>query len=357
MSIRVEPNELVQWLREHSPAYVVLRDADRVGQLHKLDDLDLLVEDAAALQLMARFSKSRGRLKVDVYGLEGRHKSDYHGFSHLPEALSARLIERRVRSEDLYVPHPADELHALLYHLCYHKAVQSGVHCNDATLSADNDYTRRVRSLLNVLSLELDLTLTAFDTALRAQGYAVTEERLIAYLQHDFRHGRKSHFHAVLQNRHPGELNLFVIRGVALKFGQHQALLERLSEHFEIVRQKNIPWLTRWRTRKAMRGGKWKRGGHPQIAVVVFDHHPQPSTDKEREVHPFVLNRNQFIKIEWREWFTANTNARNKDNPIHSTDNEAEALGHLPLFFDPAEQASILQDARRLRAQVDACAR
>ena len=72
-------------------------------------------------------------------------------------------------------------------------------------------------------------------------------------------------------------------------------------------------------------------------------------SEADRAIHPFVFNRSQFVKQDWRVWFIANTNARPKDNPIHSTDNEAEAIGHLPLFFTPQEQRELfsLVDERR----------
>ena len=100
-----------------------------------------------------------------------------------------------------------------------------------------------------------------------------------------------------------------------------------------------------------MRGGKWRRGGRPRMAVVVFDSVPTPSTEEERALHPFVFNRNQFVKVQWREWFSRNTPARDKDNPIHSTDNEAEALSHLWLFFTAPERAAIIDSLHSLRTQ------
>ena len=98
-----------------------------------------------------------------------------------------------------------------------------------------------------------------------------------------------------------------------------------------------------------MRGGKWRRGGYPCIAVVVFDPAPVLATEKDKKVHPFVLNTRQFVKPKWREWFTKTTGSKPSANPVHSTDNEAEAIGHLPLFFSPSEQEEIFQKLRILR--------
>jgi hypothetical protein len=107
----------------------------------------------------------------------------------------------------------------------------------------------------------------------------------------------------------------------------------------------------RFATRPRLRGGKWRRGGKPRIAVVVFDPFPQPPSDAERSLQPFVFNRNQFIKTEWRAWFSRSTRARAEDNPIHSTDNEAEAIGHLPLFFDKREEQEVYAEVARLRSE------
>lgn len=89
--------------------------------------------------------------------------------------------------------------------------------------------------------------------------------------------------------------------------------------------------------------------GLPRIAVVVFDPHPEPSSAEDRAVHPHVLNRNQFAKQGWRSWFTSTFSVRESANPIHSTDNEAEAIGHLHLFYGPEEEHALLEHVDRVR--------
>ena len=318
----------------------------------RVKDVDLLIDDQAIPGLKAAFRGRSSGIKIDCYGIRGLHGSDYHGFPHLPERLGRQMLARRRQIAGVWVPQPLDELNALLYHLVYHKSLQSGVHVCDPARSTPTPDTERLAILQKECGVAVTCTLEGFHRHLESRDLSVSEARLIAYIEHDFRHGRKSLFHARLQDRHPGELNLFVIRGVAIRHGKSEALIERLRERYRIVSFKAIDWWTRLTRAGRMRGGKWRRGGRPHIAVVVFDSAPVPTTADERKVHPFVFNRNQFVKIEWRDWFCRETTARAKENPIHSTDNEAEALGHLPLFFSVEEREQIGRSLPVLRAEV-----
>ena len=317
-----------------------------------MKDVDLLIDDQALPGLKTAFRNRRSGAKIDCYGIRGLHGSDYHGFPHLPERLGRQILDRRRQVADIWVPHPLDELDALLYHLAYHKNLQSGVHVSDPARSILTPDTERLAVLRKECGVTVTCTLEEFQRHLESRDLSVSDARLIAYIEHDFRHGRKSLFHARLQDRHPGELNLFVIREVAVRFGMIEAFIERLRERYQIVSIKSIDWWTRLTRARHMRGGKWRRGGRPYIAVIVFDMAPVPTTADEREVHPFVFNRNQFTKVEWRDWFCRATSARPKDNPIHSTDNEAEALGHLPLFFSAEEREKIKRSLSALRSEV-----
>ena len=353
MSLFAPADELFNWLERNRVCYVVLRDGHRLKHAsNAVKDLDLLIDDDAITRLKMSFSKKRHGLKVDCYGVRGLHGSDYHGYPHLPESLGERILANRRRVDNLWLPQPLDELNALLYHVVYHKNLQSGFDAYDLAHSTTGPYTERLSALQRECGVTLTATHECFHAHLESQGLAVCDERLVAYLQHDFSQRRKSFFHAWLQNRHRGELNLFVIRGVAVRQDKSAALLDFLADKFQLVASKQIRWWARVINAKHMRGGKWRRGGKPHIAVVVFDPDPVPSTREERKVHPFVFNRNQFVKLQWREWFCANTSACAKDNPIHSTDNEAEALGHLPLFFTLHERLHIMEKLGALRSEV-----
>jgi hypothetical protein len=305
--------ELYGWLNGQGHSYVVL-------SLLAGGPIDLLVDDALIAGLNGFLSAKRGRggPRVRVYGVEGADGSDYLGFALLPEALARRMLRRRIRGpEGCYAPSPED--HAAM------------------------------RKAMDAAGLATPLTQRALHNHLVAGGFGVTPERLRAYIANDLRDGRKVFFHARLLNQLPGEMNLFVIRETAVKYAMHEWLVERLREIYEVITIKPVPWLTRMRVRGRMRRGNWRHGGKPRFAVVVFDHQPRPTSEDQRHLHAFVFNAKQLIKQEWREWFVNNTAAPKTADPIHSTDNEAEAGALLELFFTADEQAAIISRLRDLR--------
>lgn len=350
MTTRIADVEsLKDWLHKQPERYVVLREKHANGML---SEINLLADVDLANRLEVQFPRKRVGVKVDVYGTK---RADYLGFPHLPEDLAeACLSERALETDDVpgvaspgwYRAAPLHELKALLFHLCYHKPEKSGF--VQDTIAPFNEpvrasvYGERVRQLTESTGTAAFTNLPEVHHWLAEQRLALDAQQLQAYVRYQFSRGIKSYFHAWLMNQQRGEMNLYVIRSVAVKFKQVETLLERLSLQYQIIKTKSVPWSQRLLKMRHMRGGKWKRGGKPQLAVVVFDPKPVVTTESERQVHPFVFNARQFIKREWREWFTAETGARPQDNPIHSTDNEAEAIGHLPLFFDATEQQHIL---------------
>jgi hypothetical protein len=345
VSIRVHSHQqLFAWLKRESVPHAVLRYFDEND-----DDIDLLVEDEAIPFLITQLGVRRG-LKVDLYGVAGVH-GDYHGHPHLPKSLGHRILSNPRHRNGLQVPQLQDEYLALLYHLAYHKPSQSGIAFEKPEKTIASKYTAMLHALENECQIpNPPTTLTEIHKELLAADLGITYDRLRRYLQHDFSLHHKTMFHARLMETYPGELNLYVIREVAIRHEMAGALLEALEENFTILTVKNIPWWTRLTTSRHIRGGKWRRGGRPHIAVVVFDSDPTPTNSEEQTAHPFVFNARQFLKQHWRERFHQLSGARSKDNPIHSTDNEAEAIGHLPLFFSDEEIDDIVTQVTALRA-------
>jgi hypothetical protein len=337
--------ELYGWLNGQGHSYVVL-------SLLAGGPIDLLVDDALIAGLNGFLSAKRGRggPRVRVYGVEGADGSDYLGFALLPEALARRMLRRRIRGpEGCYAPSPEDHADALAYRLIYQQSEQSGIHWRDPAENQDGPGVAAMRKAMDAAGLATPLTQRALHNHLVAGGFGVTPERLRAYIANDLRDGRKVFFHARLLNQLPGEMNLFVIRETAVKYAMHEWLVERLREIYEVITIKPVPWLTRMRVRGRMRRGNWRHGGKPRFAVVVFDHQPRPTSEDQRHLHAFVFNAKQLIKQEWREWFVNNTAAPKTADPIHSTDNEAEAGALLELFFTADEQAAIISRLRDLR--------
>ena len=343
MGLRIDaPRRLFGWLRDNDVAYVALRGM----HIGFEDDLDILVDDRRIPELVEFLNRRRRRdgFKVDIYGAHGQHGTAYHGHPHLPAELGQRMLSRRyVHAGGAFVAEPLEAALAQCYHLAYHKAEQSGLHWRDERAATDNPRLHDLRGALAEAELAPELSLRGLHNLLVDNGCGVTAQRLTRYVQHDVGHARKVYFHARLLDQRPGEMNLFVIREVARRQGRERALLECLGRHYELIAVSEVSWWTRFRRVRKMRGGKWRRGGKPRLAVVVFDRAPIPTSPEQHHVHPFVFNARQFIKQELRESFVSECPVSPKANPIHSTDNEAEALGHLPLFFSANRQRQILE--------------
>ncbi len=336
--------ELFAWLESSGWKYVVLRNAPAFVSGYPApgskDDVDILVEDAALAPIKAKYGKVRRRqgVKCDVYDVSGTGEGSYCGEAYYPRALAELMLSARERFADrFFVAAPKGYLYGLIYHIAYQKAERSKIDIEDLEKSGDSKYVPELRDLMSRSGIQLPLTLSAFDDALHRAGLQPSYRQLSAILVNDFSRDVKSPFLARVADRPAGEMNLFVIREIALKKGLVEAMADRIRGQYEVIAETDIPWLVRWRTRKGMRGGKWRRGGFPVRAMVVFDPSPIPTTGDERKVHPFVFNGRQFMKRGLRDWFAQTTGLDPWHNPLHSTDNEAEAMGHLPLFFSPAE--------------------
>jgi hypothetical protein len=349
------------WMKEAGFRYVVLRGFRDLGDFYPARgakrDVDFLVEDAALPAIAGRYGKHRRAqgVKCDFYNVTGEGPGVYLGGSYFPPALAAYVLsDRRLWKDKFYVPGARAHLLSLLYHITYQKSERSSIDISDAAKSRESKYCAELDALCQELGLELVYTLNSFHAYLARAGHSLPQERMAAYLQNDFAHGHKSLLLANVRHELPGELNLFVIRRVAVSKGVHTELIEALRKQYDILAVKEISWLTHITKGRHMRGGKWRRGGRPCIAVAVFDRDPIASTAEDRKIHPFVFNARQFMKRELRDWFTKKTGAKPTANPIHSTDNEAEAIGHLPLFFTAQEQEEILAKVRDLHDTIAA---
>ncbi|MBI3420406.1 MAG: hypothetical protein HY053_09760, partial [Proteobacteria bacterium] len=282
--------EFFTWLDQAGHRYAVLRGFNELENGYPLpgskQDVDLLVDAAALAPLQARYSqyKKRQGVKCDIHDVSGKGQGAYLGFSYFPPALAEQVLaERRMWRNRFYVPGARVHLLSLIYHIAYQKSERSGMDHADPEKSRGSKYVAELERLKKELGADLPLTLSGFHAYLKKVGYGLAQERLIRYLQNDFershKHQHKSFFLASVCHELPGEMNLFVIRAIAMKKGVQEHLLQELRKHYTVLAVKPIPWLTRLSKRGHMRGGKWKRGGHPHLAVVVFDPAPLAPTE------------------------------------------------------------------------------
>lgn len=348
--------EFFSWIESASLKYVVLRGFEGFKNSYpspgSKNDIDLLVEDHAIQPIQEKYGAygRRQGTKCDIYDVHGNGIGGYLGGAYFPPKLSEATLGNRYKWNNLfYVPSAQEHLLSLLYHIAYQKAERSNIDGSNPEKSRNSKYVGEIESLQKQLNTEFPLTLNSFHGLLKEHGCPILYEPLVRILENDFKTDYKSFFRASVCAENHGEMNLFVIRSSAFKKKYHEKLMSDLKNHYNIILSKNIPWYQRYMRAHKMRGGKWRRGGYPAIAVVVYDPAPAATTQEERQVHPHVFNSKQFIKRTWREWYTRHTGAKPSVNPIHSTDNEAEAIGHLPFFFSDEERAYIYQQLKKIR--------
>lgn len=354
-------DEFFAWMDREGFPCVVLRNAEEFVHGYpkpgSKKDVDCLIADASVKPIQARYGgiARRAGVKCDFYSVNPGLGADYLHHAYFPPALAHSVLQHRSRHpRGFFVPSPRDAFDTLAFHIAYHKAETSGFDYSDPAPARATKYFAELERLRSTLGLECEFNLSGLHQYLSGRGYAPEFGRLAAYVQNDFAHHRKGRFFAELFNVGPGELNLFVIRSAAVRHGAHLSITRWLRRHYRLVLLKRISFFGRAILSRRMRGNKWRRGGKPWIALCVFDPAPIATTAAERAVHPLVFNSKQFLKREIREWFVANHRVRPSINPIHSTDNEAEAIGHFPLFFTPDEQRRIFTRLARLRHRLDA---
>lgn len=354
-------DEFFSFMHLNNYKYVILRNHEdfinRYPKKGSKEDVDILIEHKSIDVIYNRYKNVIKQLgvKCDIYSNKKNEKTDYISNPYLPTELANNLLNNRILfnnkfyiSEDLYY------FLSLIYHIIYQKHDTSKIPFYRKEELVKSKYDYYLDYLSSKLKIKKPECLHDMHLILKDYKYNISINVLRDYIIHDYHrinnnHQRRSYTYMYLQNESLGEMNLFVIRTSAINNKYFKKILKEIRSRFLILKVKKIDFLTRFITRKKMRGGKWRWGGYPCIAVVVFDRNPIPTTIEDMNVHPMVLNKNQFFKRNLREEFTNNYNVHKKANPIHSTDNESEAIGHLDLYFDNKEIESIFNKVDFLR--------
>ncbi|OUR77991.1 hypothetical protein A9Q83_08335 [Alphaproteobacteria bacterium 46_93_T64] len=350
----------LSWLDLAGHKYVVLREPEiyREGfpAPGSKQDVDLLVDDTGQEAIEQKYGKGvkwEG-VKCDIYSRSGLGKGANNGHPYFPSSLADRILENRVMYEDLfYVPAPQDHFDSLLYHIAYQKGEGSHVGFDDPKNLKSTKYYKALKNLSETVGVEIPSTLCDMHWYLKEIDCEVPLAWLRLDVMKKFESHRKSFFQAWLMDHLPGEFNFFVIRKTARKHGREAEIVKVLEKHYEVMKVLKLGFMDQKIKARKMRGNKWRNGGPPVLAVLLFDPEPGVTTEEDRKIHPFVFNDRQFFKRGYREHFLKSTSAHRKANPLHSTDNEAEAIGHLPMFFNKDEVAQILEDLDLRREKLE----
>lgn len=330
-------------LAERGVQYAVLRWFEPLPYIDPGEDLDLLVADAGIGKLQDLFVPWRTKLACDVYSVSGLPGSEFRKMAYMPPHLSAGVLERAVLLRGRYrVPCTEDHFRSLAYHALYHKGVASGLPSATPGAAAaakkpDHDYAAVLGALARELGVAVDLTLEALDDHLAAVGWRPPQDMLARLaLRNDWLRGRLS-AHAPMIDPSLRGVAVFVLRQQALArpaAGRIAALLQ--ARGFTLLLDDTLGAEHQAESARRLRGGNWGpgpyavAGGPPARALVVWDGAPQRVPRQQRERYPLLDNgRVLAAKLAIRDALIEELPKRERFNPLHSSDNDAQAWEYL----------------------------
>lgn len=323
------------------------------------DDMILLLadEDMPKVESLLRQRPRRGDLACTVYTVGGLPGSDRNGVAFLPVGRARELLA----SADRQGTRLADDetrLLALCTEAVYHLGEAAGlpVTPNAASSPAGSPYGTAIRSLnarCNRWPEPLPLDLQALDTHLAEAGWRPFSDTLAKL-------ARATPWLAVLieeihqNSRHevvPG-LAVFLVRERGLPYlDAFHDILERYG--FDVLLEMPIQGAHQADVADRIRGGNWGRGpypcsgGLPAHLLVAHDVHPDTRVATAQGATDIIDNARVFtVKERMRQLLNRDCPARQRCNPVHSSDNAAQAVEYLYEIADD-RIAELLDMARQ----------
>jgi hypothetical protein len=162
-------------LRRRQVRYVVLRWFESLPDLDPGEDIDLLVDDEDAVQLLDFLNANAGPVACDVYTVSGLPGTRYKQMPYYPPALAKQIVSRSVSDGLCRMPCAEDHFLSLAYHAVYHKGLRSGLPTTVASLKPvaqpEHDYRSALTELATTLGLEVAIDMESLDQALAEHGW------------------------------------------------------------------------------------------------------------------------------------------------------------------------------------------
>ncbi|WP_214402284.1 hypothetical protein [Pseudonocardia lacus] len=343
--------------------HAVLRWFDGLPAVEPDEDVDILVADEDlpfVHTLLVDQPAGLSSQKFDVYSVSGLPGSDFREIPYYPPSFARELLATAVpRPGGHRVPDPLHHFRSLAYHAVYHKGYASGLAAEpgapgDPALS-DHDYAAVLAGLAADLGLDVAPDLASLDEHLHEHGLRPPLDAL-----ERLRPGnpwiRDRFFSA------PPEIDevwsglaVFVVRDRAAD--RTAEIVEQLDRQgFEVLDTVVLDPEQRDLAGRGLRGGNWERGpfplsgGAPAAFVIAYDVAP-----RLRPGDPW-WGANQRIpaaKADVRTHLLATVGEERRYNPLHSSDNPAQAVDYLAVLGG-AEFSDRLE--KKVRDLLDACA-
>lgn len=333
---------LFKRFNEQNLKYVVLRWFDKIPFSDIQEDVDLLVADEDIRKVQLALNEKVGIMPFDLYSISGLPGSSFKNMAYYPPYLGEKILaERELWNERFYVPNNRHYFLSLLYHAVYHKGVKSGIPVHDGdsakTGLADHEYLNILQELASDNGIELKgLNLMYFHRLLEEEGWAPATDTIrklpnenAAWLKSTITNSDDNFDKA-------GEVMVFVIRDWAYKRGLTGFIINWLEKSgLNLVKAVELNREQKRQASQKLRGGNWGQGpwpvggGDPAVLLVMYDYHPKPLNEKAKKKYPHVSNEHYLFKEEVRQEINSNLENAEKTNPIHSSDDEIEALDYI----------------------------
>jgi hypothetical protein len=351
---------LLKKLEQNGIPAVVLRWFDEVPVTQEQEtqfsqDVDLLIDGAGLDLAVALASQQPGPVRCDVYTDVGMRGSTYSGMPYYPPVSAQELLQERLPYRSaFFVPNPKLHFRSLVYHLVYHKGLESGIPSGChlmPTASPKRPYERLLLEMAAQIGVELErpVTLWGLHRMLKQDGWDMPLD-LIA------RWPRQTAWHEWLLAKEREDLwpwvevlphlMVFFVREDATQRGLTQAARRMLSEKFAILATKELSDDEIGRVMRQVRGGDWVHNRksttiRPKTAVICYDFAPMPAGSahsarnarSNKPAYRFIDNDNVFVKHEIRERLGKMAGQTRRLQALHGSDNPYEAQHMLQAIY------------------------
>jgi hypothetical protein len=352
----LDRNSFVSELEHRGIRYVLLRWFEAFPQWPIGEDMDILIHPADVPKTNDLFQLLPNDMPVDLFSADGSRNLSYGDVPYFPQVFADGLLQRStVSTSGCRVPCAEDHFLSLAYHAVYHKCEDSGLPSRDGyflQIEGEHDYGEVLGRLAENIGVKTDFTIEDLHKLMIARGIApgldmlrklaIKKPNLLCLLP------------AEVCDRRGGELVAIVVRDWAIERAFLADFRDEIEKElkFEILEEIPIDSAARTRSLAEIRGGNWgagpnpQSGGGPAVLLMCFDYHPIPPSSKTGLLHPFVKNENVIhAKTHLRNFSHARTYFREHANPVHTADDEVEALYYAEIVSPAA--------ASRVRARLN----
>ena len=328
-------------LKKRKLNYVVLRWFEKLPNVPKGEDIDLLIADKDVNKLADLCEVfNNGNQALDIYSVSGLPRSNYRNIPYYPPRLATEILETKDWQDDLYaVPNHRYHFLSLAYHSIFHKGKRSGLTflSEGEKSESDHDYATVLARIGKKAKLEIQgLDFESLYEFLKSIGWIPELDtfRILAREDPWLRRILSNSTSDVLGDK--GELMVFVVRQWAIENNKLDLILDLLErKRIDIIECKFLEREEVDSVKNAVRGGKWDAGpypvsgGDPAAIVVAFDYAPVPATLATQTVYPFVRNEHILVKHHIRDYINREQYIGFHVNCLHSADDETEAWHYI----------------------------